>query len=116
MSEFGESRAPLPFEALPMEEKVKAILGHVEEPVSREFALEMAGINTEELNETEEAKIDTIFNSSDVVTSTVNEETRYVLSDQGKAALGNIDSKSVHKTITDHLMKNLFGEGMPDFI
>lgn len=94
-------------------DKVKAILAAVQEPVSQAFALELAGINIEELPEDEKSEIQQLFiramESSDEITVTSKDGTPlYKATDSAKSAIEeSTDMKTVHGKIADKLMSDL---------
>lgn len=102
-----ENASKRTFDQLNTDEKVKAILGTVYEPVSRELALDFAGVNYDSLSETQQIAIDAVFNS-DEVERTEDEDSKYTLSQTGRDALGvEVDITSVHKRIADKMWGDL---------
>lgn len=96
---------PRTYDMLSDSEKVKAILAAVQKPVSKQFALELSGINPNNVSQ-----IESIFFGSEVVKSGSEQEPRFVLSATAKDSLGEIDWKSVHKRIADDLLQSLYPE------
>lgn len=94
-------------------DKVKAILAAVQEPVTQAFALELAGINLEELPENEKSEIQNLFirpmeSSEEVVVSSKDGTLLYQASDSAKSAIEQrTDMKTVHGKIADKLMSDL---------
>lgn len=94
-------------------DKVKAILAAVQEPVSQAFALELAGINLEELPENEKSEIQNLFirameSSDEVVVSSKDGTPLYQASDSAKSAIEQrTDLKTVHGKIADKLMSDI---------
>jgi len=94
-------------------DKVKAILAAVQEPVSQAFALELAGINLDELPQDEKTKIQELFirameSSDEVVVSSKDGTPLYQASDSAKSAIEQrTDMITVHGKIADKLMSDL---------
>jgi len=96
------------FKDLNIAEKVRAILGTVEEPVSKDFALKLGGINYKELDETGKKLVDTTFTGDSVVETKTESEQRYMLNEAGRLKLeGEVNMSTVHGVIADVLWKEL---------
>lgn len=89
-------------------DKVRAILGAVMEPVSKQLAIELSQIDYEGLDDEMKAKVDAVFLENDVE-STIEEEThKFKLGDNSREKLQeSIDMKSVHKVIADKILADL---------
>lgn len=95
------------YDTLEQDQKVRAILGAVMEPVSKKFALELSGVDYANLDDDEREKVDAVFGEEGIETSE-DESTKYRLNDSGREKLEkSVDMKSVHKQIADNLMGSL---------
>jgi hypothetical protein len=95
------------------QEKLLATLATVEEPVSREDAIEFSGIDT--TREDFEERAEQAFSTTGVIETEVGGEKRYILDEETKAELSKtIDLKSAQRVITDHLWKSWKSMSMED--
>ncbi len=107
MSE-SESNKPQEFSALNPDQKVRAILAVVKKPVSREFALDLGGIDYNELETEEKEKIDKIFDEEDIDMTKVDNQDRYKMKPDVIEEFGKIvDLPSTHRQVTDNLFDSL---------
>jgi len=109
MEENREAVKPRPgFEDLSNPEKVRAILGAVNKPVTRNLALELSRINLNELSDEERGKVEAVFGEEDIEKNKVDDQERYRLSDDARGRIGEkIDMKSVHRVIIDRYWDGL---------
>lgn len=88
------------FKDLSDSEKVQAILGAVEEPVSKDFALELGGVDYESLNPEDKTKVDRVFTDESVEKTGVDGEQRYMLNSSGRSNLeSEVNIATVHGAI-----------------
>ncbi len=91
------------FDSLFVDEKIRAILGAVMEPVSKEMVYNFAGVNYAELDGEFKNKVDASFDDQDVEQS-VGSEIKYRLNKDARKVLATeIDMESVHGVIADVL-------------
>ncbi len=103
--ETAEQPTKRSFNALSHPEKVRAILGTVFEPVSRDQVIEFSGLDYENLGEEERAEVDAVF-TEDQVAKTEGE--KYILKDEAKSDLeGAVDIHSVHGQISDVIINKI---------
>lgn len=89
-------------------DKMRAILGAVIEPVSKQLAIDLSGINYGELDDEMKAKVDAVFSEEGVENSKDGETYKFRLGDEGRAKLaGSVEMKSVHKAIADKMLGDL---------
>jgi len=115
---MGESELnptiPKPFDALSAPQKVEAVLIKQEKPITRNYVLELAGVNTDYLKEQEQQELNAIFNGSDVQKSTDERfgERFWIPTEKkedGYRRLG-VDPKSVTKHLSDKMWADLGGD------
>lgn len=61
-----KNNVPKPFETLSAPQKVRAILAGSKEPIIRTFALDLAGINLDQLKEPEKEAVNEMFGDPDI--------------------------------------------------
>lgn len=94
------------FKDLTDSEKIRAILGAVREPVSKNLAIELADVDYGILDEKDKKIIDGIFFENNVEKNVVEGEQRYILNDDGKLKLeSETNMYTVHGQIADILWK-----------
>lgn len=92
-----------PFDQLNKDEKVEAILAAVMKPVSKELALNYAGVDYDSLSELDRQKIDAVFAG---YRSEADE--KYIVGEDRRAELSqSLDIKSVHVKIADNIWDEL---------
>lgn len=96
------------YDSLNTDERVYAVLGAVAEPVSKQLAIELSGINYDSLDNEQKAKIASVFNDESLEITEKNSVNLYLLSPEGRAKLGkSVDMKTVHSAIAAVLSKEL---------
>lgn len=91
------------FDQLNKDEKVEAILSAVMEPVSKELALDFAGIEYSSLSESDREKIDAIFNKYQS-----QADDKYIVDDNRRTELSmSLNLQSVHAKIANNIWANL---------
>ncbi len=89
-------------------DKIRAILGAVMEPVSKELAISLSQIDYNELEIEEKATVDAVFLGQGVETSKVGETDKFRLGDEEREKLTeSVDIKSVHAAIADKMLGDL---------
>lgn len=89
-------------------DKMRAILGAVMEPVSKQLALDLSGIQYDQLDDATKAKVDSVFSEEGVETTNVEGVSKYRLGDEGRESLNTaVEMKSVHKAIADKMLGDL---------
>ncbi len=108
-TENSEQSIKRDYSSLSEEEKIRAILGAVIEPVSKQFALDLSGIDYDRLNTEMKERINNLFDDDEVKKEIVDGDCKYILNELGRERLaGNIDMRSVHSIIADKLWGDLF--------
>ena len=106
-----ESKEQIPlreYSSLDDKDKVHAILGAVLEPVSKQFAIGLSGINYEEMDDEQRIKVDSIFTRVGIETTEESVGTKYRLSDEEREKLSRrVDMKTVHGAMADKLWGEL---------
>lgn len=95
------------YDQLNIDEKIKALLGVVLEPVSREEVLGFAGIDYDRLGEQQRVAVDAVFASPDV-NQTNSQEPLFILNDDAREVLFQaIDSSSVNNRIVNNAFSKI---------
>lgn len=94
-----------PFDQLNKDEKIEAILAAVEIPVSKELALDYAGIGYDSLSQQEQQKIDEVFERNKSETKDM-----YIVGEEKRSQLSHtLDMQSVYAKIADNHWDTMFG-------
>jgi len=103
----GENLKPkIDFKSLGNKEKVVAVLGAVEEPVSRDLVLDFSGIDYDRLKQEEKIEVNSAFNEIGVDKTQSEEGEKYILNSEGRLKIDkHIDMTTVHGAIADVLME-----------
>jgi hypothetical protein len=89
-------------------DKIRAILGAVMEPVSKQLAIDLSQIDYDKLNDEAKAKVDAVFSEQDVESSKDGETDKFRLGDKGREKLATaVEMKSVYGTIADKILDDL---------
>lgn len=89
-------------------DKMKAILSGILQPVSKQLAIELSGIEYEQLSDEEKNKVDAVFADQYVSTSDHDGVLRYVMFGHGRHEIEKkVHMPSVHAQISEALMKGL---------
>lgn len=89
-------------------DRMRAILGAVMEPVSKQLAIDLSGIDYDKIDDETRAKVDAIFSEEGIESSKDGETDKFRLGDEGREKLaGTVEMKSVHKAISDKMLGDL---------
>lgn len=103
--ESAEKDTPREYNTLDDDEKVNAISGAVFEPVSKQFAIELSGINYDGMEDEQRAKVELVFAQAGIEAAEDNGVTKYRLGDKEREKLDmDVDMKTVHGAIADKIL------------
>jgi len=112
MAEFGSELIPSRndpegkegiFDSLALSEKVRAVLAAVREPVSRDFALNLAGIELEALSPDQAHAVEAVFDSPDTDESSGEYGSSYRLSETARSLVDKDVLGAANHRITESL-------------
>jgi hypothetical protein len=89
-------------------DKIRAILGAVMEPVSKQLAIDLSQIDYDKLDDEAKARVDAVFSEQGIESSKDGETDKFRLGDGGREKLAEtVEMKSVHKAIADKILGDL---------
>jgi hypothetical protein len=86
-------------------DKMRAILGAVMEPVTKQLAIDLSQIDYDKLDDKTKAKVDAVFSEQGIEISKDGGNEIFRLGDEGREKLATaVEMKSVHKAIADKML------------
>lgn len=99
------------YETLKDDEKLYAILGAVEEPVTKERAIELSGINYKSLDDEQKAKVDSAFTKEGIDFTEESGVKKYLLRNQERERLGkSVDMVTTYRVIANKMREEIQGK------
>jgi hypothetical protein len=100
------------YDALSDDEKLNAILGAIQSPISKERAIQLSGINYASLDDEQRIKLNSVFSQKDVETT---EEkggvSQYILGEEARQKLSKkVDMVTVHRAIAKKKLEEIYGK------
>jgi hypothetical protein len=96
------------YEDLAEPEKIRAILGNLYEPCTKEQVIELSSIDYESMDEGMREAINNVFSEKEVDTTESEEGKKYILNEKATERLNSsVDKVSVNVAIADSITRKL---------